>query len=153
MTRRNQIAAGDHAALQVGALCLREDGKVLLITSRGSRRWIIPKGWTMPDRSHAAAALQEAWEEAGVQGEAAESPVGHYHYDKILKGGRALPIEVRVFRVLVTNLSDEFREAGQRRRRWFSPLKAASLVAEPELQQILRSLPPVTAKTGCPPDG
>lgn len=143
-----QASAHDRAALQVGALCLREDGNVLLITSRGSRRWIIPKGWTMQDRTHAAAALQEAWEEAGVQGEAAENPIGQYHYDKILKDGQALPIEVRVFRILVSNLSDAFREAGQRRRRWFSPLKAATLVAEPELQQILRSLPPATAKTG-----
>ena len=128
-------------AAQVGALCLREDGRVLLITSRGSRRWIIPKGWEMPGRSPAQAALQEAWEEAGVEGRVEENPVGTYHYDKILKHGQVLKAEVRVYRVAVAALADAFPEAGQRQRRWFRPVKAAARVAEAELRQLLAALP------------
>src|SRR3569623_26252 len=55
--------------------------KVLLITSRGSRRWVIPKGWPMPDRSPAQAAAQEAYEEAGVVGTPADKALGAYAYD------------------------------------------------------------------------
>lgn len=127
--------------LQVGALCLRDDGRVLLITSRDTGRWIIPKGWTMRGRSRAAAAMREAWEEAGVKGKIEKRPIGRYRYDKILDDGTALPVEVRVFRVAVDRLLDSFPEAGQRRRRWFRPVRAAKRVAEPELQQLLLSLP------------
>ena len=68
--------------LQVGAVCLDPaTGRVLLITSRGTGRWIIPKGWPMPGRSLAEAALQEAWEEAGVRAKTGEE-MGSYHYDK-----------------------------------------------------------------------
>lgn len=128
-------------ASQVGALCQRDDGQVLLITSRRRRRWIIPKGWAMPDRTEAAAALLEAWEEAGVEGAVDPRSIGRYHYQKLYGNGATRPIEVRVFAVTVTRLVDEFREAGQRRRRWCSPIEAAGLVAEPGLQQILRRLP------------
>lgn len=138
MTRRHAMKNGK--GLQVGALCLDAEGQVLLITSRGTGRWVIPKGWTMPDRSDAEAALQEAWEEAGVRGHVQPKAIGRYHYDKILRDGTALPTEVQVFQVAVKELADTYREAGQRQRRWFLPLDAASHVAEPELQTILRNL-------------
>lgn len=127
--------------VQVGALCLDRNGQVLLITSRGTGRWIIPKGWTMRDRSHADAALQEAWEEAGVRGHVGPEVIGRYHYDKTLRDGTALPTEVQVFQVAVDDLADDYREAGQRRRHWFAPAEAAARVAEPELQALLRALP------------
>lgn len=127
--------------IQVGAICLRKDGRVLLITSRDTGRWIIPKGWTMRGRSRSAAALREAWEEAGVKGHVEKHPFGRYRYDKILDDGTPLPVEVRVFRVAVDKLADKFPEFGQRKRRWFRPVRAAKRVAEPELQQLLLSLP------------
>ena len=75
-------------ALQVGALCLQAGtGKVLLVTSRGTGRWIIPKGWPMDGRSAGGAALREAWEEAGVRGQVEERPLGRYSYDKKLTRG------------------------------------------------------------------
>lgn len=54
---------------QYGALCFRfgEDGavEILLITSRDSGRWIIPKGWPMKKKEPHEAAAVEAWQEAG----------------------------------------------------------------------------------------
>lgn len=146
--RANAAMRAGGCATQVGALCLREDGRVLLITSRGTHRWIIPKGWDMPDRSLAQAALQEAWEEAGVEGSVDENPVGTYHYSKTIKDRKVLEIEVQVYRVTVTELVDEFREAGQRKRRWFKPSKAARSVSEPELQRLLAALPDPQSAAG-----
>lgn len=128
-------------ALQVGALCLDvASGKVLMITSRGTGRWIIPKGWPMPGRSLAQAAMQEAWEEAGAQGVVSGAVLGRYHYGKAQDRGYAIPVEVQVFLVRVEALADDYPEASQRSRRWFSPAKAAALVDEPGLAQILRGL-------------
>jgi len=114
-------------------------GEVLMITSRGTGRWIIPKGWPMPDRTLAQAALQEAWEEAGVRA-AGVAELGRYHYDKAEDRGFAIPVEVRVFLAPVTGLADDYPERDERTRRWFPPAEAASLVAEPELATMLRAL-------------
>lgn len=137
--------------LQVGAVCLDPaTGKVLLITSRGTGRWIIPKGWPMPGRSLAEAALQEAWEEAGVRAKSGEE-MGSYHYDKDQDRGFAVPVEVRVFLVAVEALAEDFPERGERRRRWFAPSEAAGLVAEPELAALLRTLASPPSPAASPP--
>lgn len=129
---------------QVGALCFREDGddrKVLLVTSRDTGRWIIPKGWPINGKNAAEAALQEAWEEAGVKkGDVSEQAIGVYNYDKELKGGLPVPVETHVFPVEVRKLSDAYPEADERKRKWVSPEKAANMVLEPQLQEILRNL-------------
>mgnify|MGYP002151616608 CR=1 FL=1 len=117
--------------MQVAALCLDDaTGNVLLITSRGTGRWIVPKGWPMPGRTLAEAAMQEAWEEAGVKGRIVQAEIGRYHYDKEQERGFAVPIEVRVFPLYVDDLDDRFPERGERKRRWFPPHEAAQLVAE-----------------------
>ncbi|MFN3207721.1 MAG: NUDIX hydrolase [Roseovarius sp.] len=128
--------------LQVAALCYRDtpDGgrQVLLITSRGTGRWIVPKGWPMEGKKAADAALQEAWEEAGVaHGARIEGHVGSYAYDKHLDGGYDAPVEVEVFRVRVSELADIYPEHDERTRRWVSPADAAQMVQEPGLQAIL----------------
>lgn len=136
---------------QVGALCLDAGGRVLLITSRDTGRWVIPKGWTMPGRTLAEAALCEAWEEAGVEGRIGNLPIGRYRYDKILRNGKARPVVVQVFLAAVDGLAGDWPEAGQRIRRWFAPGEAATLVAEPELRQLLHILPePATRPTAEP---
>ncbi|WP_199262373.1 NUDIX hydrolase [Paracoccus binzhouensis] len=128
--------------MQVAALCLDPaSGQVLLVTSRGTGRWILPKGWPMPGRSLADAARQEAWEEAGVRGRVDEAEIGRYHYDKDQDRGFAIPVEVRVFPLHVEALEAQFPEAQERRRRWFAPEEAARMVAETGLKQLLRSLP------------
>ncbi|MCF2871063.1 NUDIX hydrolase [Octadecabacter sp. G9-8] len=131
--------------LQVAALCTRgvgADKQVLLVTSRGTGRWIIPKGWPIRGLASSQAALQEAWEEAGVKGATANSdPIGSYAYDKTMGSGLPMPVETLVYSVDVNGLENDFPEAGQRERRWVSPLEAANLVDEPELKSILRVLP------------
>ena len=133
-----------HEFLQVAALCLR-DGKagpeVLMVTSRGTGRWVLPKGWPMKGRSLAGAALQEAWEEAGVIGRADEASLGWYGYDKQHKGGLPLACRVELFRVAVTDLAKDWPEARKRRRRWMRPEEAAGKVAEPMLRELLLKLP------------
>ena len=129
-------------ALQVGALCLQaETGRVLLVTSRGTGRWIIPKGWPMDGRSVGGAALREAWEEAGVRGEVEETAFGRYSYDKKLTKGLSAPVEVQVHLVRVEGLDKNFPERKQRQRRWFTPEEAAGLVDEAGLARLLRRLP------------
>ncbi len=126
--------------LQAGAVCRDPaTGEVLLITSRDTGRWIIPKGWPMAGRTLAQAALQEAWEEAGVRAGTAEE-LGVYHYDKAQDEGFAIPVEVQVFLVPVGTLADQWPEEAQRHRRWFPPRTAAGLVAEPELAALLARL-------------
>ncbi|MEM9579814.1 MAG: NUDIX hydrolase [Pseudomonadota bacterium] len=130
--------------LQVGALCCRQqDGEmhVLLVTSRDTGRWIIPKGWPIDGKTASAAALQEAWEEAGVRrGRARPEAVGSYRYDKRLKYGLSVPVETLVFQVAVDEMRDDFPEAQARQRKWTRPGEAANMVQEPELQHILRAM-------------
>jgi len=130
--------------LQVAALCYRTSKsgvKVLLVTSRGTGRWIIPKGWPMDGKDAPGAALQEAWEEGGVRkGQIDGDAIGRYGYAKRLKTGLPVPVETLVFKVEVSETCDEFPEAGERERRWVSPAEAANMVCEPQLQKLLREM-------------
>ena len=129
---------------QVAALCYRGDGdarQVLLITSRDTGRWIVPKGWPIEGLDGAGSALQEAWEEAGVKRADIESdPVGFYDYDKGLDNGDSLPVKTHVYLTRVRDLRRDYPEAHQRTRAWFAPAVAATLVDEPELRDILLAL-------------
>ncbi|SDD97364.1 ADP-ribose pyrophosphatase YjhB, NUDIX family [Paracoccus isoporae] len=128
-------------ALQVGALCVhRVTGQVLLITSRDTGRWIIPKGWPMNGHSVGDAALREAWEEAGVRGAVSREAFGHYGYMKRLGDGLSTPIRVQVHLVEVDDLATEFPESAERDRQWFAPADAASRVEEAELKSLFHKL-------------
>lgn len=131
------------AATQVAALCWRiENGvtEVLLITSRDTGRWVIPKGWPMTGLSDAEAAAREAWEEAGVQGRVADEPLGRFVYDKVLRGARTKRCAVAVYPLEVERLKARFPEAEERSRRWFAAGEAANLVAEPQLRSLLAEI-------------
>lgn len=131
--------------LQVAALCLRGEGsaqEVLLVTSRGRKRWILPKGWPMAGHDLPGSAVQEAWEEAGVRGKADPVAIGSYHYAKILAENFGQPVKTCVFRLRDIRLEDDFPEAGQRERRWWPLADAAAVVEEPELSALLRQLAP-----------
>lgn len=137
-----QAARKTDMRTQFGALVYRvvnDKTQVLLITSRGTRRWIIPKGWPMAGKTPAAAAAQEAWEEAGVEGKVFDTCLGLYPYMKAVDAKTTLPVLVMVYPLKAKNLASKFPEAGERRRKWLSPKKAASLVAEPELAKILKT--------------
>ena len=122
----------------------RHDGgvEVLLITSRETRRWVIPKGWPMKDKDPGACAAQEAFEEAGVVGEPRRRSLGVYHYDKRLRSGRLQHVRVQVFALEVAEERDVWPEMAERERRWTTPAEAADLVAEPELQALLADFRP-----------
>lgn len=128
---------------QVAALVYRraKDGlQVLVITSRGTGRWIIPKGWPQVGRTFAETALREAYEEAGVRGEVAETPIGSYGYCKLdLPPERINQFTVAVFAVRFTGQEKNWPEREQRQCEWVSPVEAANRVEEPELKQILRT--------------
>jgi len=111
--------------------------EVVLITSRETGRWVIPKGWPVQGLTPAAAAAAEAWEEAGVQGTILENALGEYLYDKITSPVQTKRCSVAVFALEVRELKTRFPEAQQRKRRWVMAAKAAGLVAEPELRQLL----------------
>ncbi|MBL8771726.1 MAG: NUDIX hydrolase [Phenylobacterium sp.] len=117
----------------------REDGEVevLLITSRETRRWVIPKGWPMKDKEPGPCAAQEAFEEAGVVGEPRRRSLGAYHYDKRLRSGRTQHVRVQVFPMEVAEERDIWPEMAERDRNWTTPAEAARLVDEPELKALL----------------
>jgi 8-oxo-dGTP pyrophosphatase MutT (NUDIX family) len=131
---------------QFAALPWRRDPsggiEVLLITSRETRRWVIPKGWPIKGMTSPKSAAQEAFEEAGVRGKVAKRPVGAYAYDKRLKNGRLQHVRVAVFPLQVETEAEAFPELGQRQKRWATPLEAARLVDEPELMVLLATFNP-----------
>lgn len=130
--------------LQVAALCYRTgaSGKeVLMITSRGTGRWIIPKGWPVEGKDGRASALQEAWEEAGVRNaRISDQPIGEYNYIKRRSKGADEPVTTLIFAAEVELLADDYPESSERNRQWMRPEQAATLVHEPQLQDVLRRL-------------
>lgn len=128
-------------AVQTAALCVRpQDNRVLLLTSRDTGRWVLPKGWTMSGKTDPEAALQEAWEEAGVVGKLAKPHIGDFSYLKKLDIGFSIPVTCSVHAVQVSEMKKRFPEAGQRKQKWFTPKKAAKAVQEDGLKEILRSI-------------
>ncbi len=130
---------------QFAALCFRmrkNKPEVLLITTRGTGRWIVPKGWPMQGKTPAVAALTEAWEEAGVKGKVYDQCLGVFSYHKDLSPIHEAPCLALVYPVKVDSISRKYPEVGQRRRKWFRLKAAAEKVSEPELSQILRGFDP-----------
>ena len=61
--------------------------EVLLLTSRETKRWIIPKGWPIRGLKPREVAARDAYEEAGLRGTiSGKHPIGAYHYEKRLRG-------------------------------------------------------------------
>lgn len=130
---------------QSAALCFRlkkEKPEVLLVTSRDTGRWIIPKGWFMVGLAPHESAEREAYEEAGIKGRIYNECLGAYTYQKVLDPMTIAHCQVLVFPLKVKQELDKFPEKGERRRKWFSAKKAATLVNEPDLAMILKSFRP-----------
>lgn len=126
---------------QFAALCYRvKDDKtqVLMITSRRTGRWIIPKGWPMDGKTPGDCALTEAWEEAGVKGKVTGGCLALYTYVKSMGGEDPLPCAVMVYPVKVKSLEKTYPEQSERKRKWLSPKAASKLADEPELAHLLR---------------
>ena len=135
-------AKSDKPLRQIAALPWRRRGdsiEVLLVTSRETRRWVIAKGNRMVDLDDPAAAAEEAYEEAGVQGEVARVPFGHYPYDKRQKDGRLVPCVVDVYPLEVLIQLGSWPEVDQRQRQWMGVSEASASVNEPELAALIDS--------------
>jgi len=136
---------------QYGALCFRyrsdrSEIEILIVTSRDSGRWVIPKGWPMKGRKPFETAATEAWEEAGVRGTAKKKPIGRYTYLKDLGNGDVVPCVVDVFQIEVMDMTGDFKERGQRALDWVSPDEAARRVREIELKSLLVGFEPRSRK-------
>lgn len=114
--------------------------RILMVTSRDSGRWVMPKGWRMDGKKPWRAAEIEALEEAGAVGHISKTPVGQYHYQKRLDNGRDIPCRVTLYPMVVEKLKRRWKERKQRKRHWFTPERAASLVDETELSELLGAL-------------
>lgn len=114
--------------------------RVLLVTSRETQRWVLPKGWREKHLSPHALAAKEAFEEAGVVGEVQRRPIGSYDYLKRVPRDRVVHCSVRVFPLRVERLLDDWPERRQRQRRWFGPAEAALAVEEGGLVTLLLGL-------------
>lgn len=126
---------------QVAAMCYRAEGgafRVLLLTSRKTKRYVLPKGWPKMGLDAIETAREEAWEEGGVRLEEQGRRIGRYSYRKRMRGDVPVGTEVDVFAFRVISEEDNFPEAAERNRRWVDPREAAQLVDEPELAAILR---------------
>ncbi len=127
---------------QVGALPYRTtaagDVEILLVTSRGTAQWIIPKGWPMEGLSDADAAAREAYEEAGLIGEIEQTPIGSYDYDKVRKRAtEPEPVVVEVYRMRVDRQLAFWPEASQRTLAWVSPGQAQGLISIASLRELV----------------
>ncbi|MFN4273582.1 MAG: NUDIX hydrolase [Aliihoeflea sp.] len=128
--------------LQVAALPWRVNKKgtpeVLLVTSRETRRWVLPKGWPEGLESLSEAAAREAQEEAGIAGNVSLKEIGSYFYGKRLATGLERRCQVLVFPLEVKKTADKWPEKKRRTRQWFEPIQAADLVHEPDLSELIR---------------
>jgi 8-oxo-dGTP pyrophosphatase MutT (NUDIX family) len=128
------VLSVSEARRQFAALCYRfndvtRDLEVLLITTRESRRWAIPKGWPMVGRSAHQVAEQEAREEAGVCEKVSKKPFGYFTYLKCLNDGDKVPCMVQVHLLKAEKILDRYKEQGERELLWCSCFEAA--VKEP----------------------
>jgi 8-oxo-dGTP pyrophosphatase MutT (NUDIX family) len=132
---------------QVAALPVRraKSGafEILLVTSRNTGRWIIPKGWPSKRLKDHKAAAREAKEEAGVEGKIKRKAIGSYRYVKT-EIGPGDPVDVMVYLLSVRKEHKRWPEKKHRQRAWVALDSAAEKVQEPELSVLLGTLPGLT---------
>ena len=135
---------------QVAALpyAIDADGKarVMLITSREQRRWVMPKGNPINGLNLHEAAAHEAFEEAGVSGIPCPTALGEYRYLKRRRDGTTRNVTVAVLPLAYQRQAEEWPEQDERETRWFTLSEASEAVDEPELKTLIRNfrVPAVT---------
>ena len=139
---QKEIELPDGRLKQVAALVHRRSLsglEVLLITSRGTGRWVLPKGWPQKGKSLARSALSEAREEAGVRGWLSSEPIGTFCYEKPPEDkSPAQAFCVDVFALQFVRQDERWPEQAVRDLEWVAPHEAAARVVEPDLKALLR---------------
>ena len=137
---KRKVAARPKPRAQYAALPFRRapELEILLVTSRETARWVIPKGWPMRGKTRREAAIVEAIEEAGVEGRLIKKALGQYQYLKVLRSGDSQRCKVTVFALEVTLQRAAWREQDQRSSQWFASDAAAAAVREPGLARMIR---------------
>jgi len=139
-TKPSKRKAKRAARAQYGALPYRFTPagalEILLVASRESKRWIIPKGWPIKGLRPEKSAAREAFEEAAVSGRIGAKSIGLFAYDKILEDG-AIGCEVRVFPLLVKQQSETWPEIEERAVEWAAPDRALALIKDAELKALV----------------
>lgn len=133
MEKRTQVAAIPYVVTDEGL-------SVLLLTSRETKRWVIPKGWPSAKLTPAQSAAKEALEEAGVEGRISMDAIGTYAYRKRLARSALVKCKVSVFALEVSCQHLKWRERKQREQLWVAPVEAAQLVDERDLSVLLEGL-------------
>jgi 8-oxo-dGTP pyrophosphatase MutT (NUDIX family) len=110
-------------------------GRVCLITSSSGRRWLLPKGKRQAGCDLRETARREAWEEAGLVGRVAGTPLGSYQFTKY--GCRHTVV---VFRMRVTAAKNDWPERRKRLRQWVRPGAALDRLHHPDLCTLLRDV-------------
>jgi 8-oxo-dGTP pyrophosphatase MutT (NUDIX family) len=136
---RDVAELAQYAALPY--VLLDGDIRVCLITSRGTKRWIIPKGWPKPPHLPHQQAAREAEDEAGLVGEIAADAIGTYTYRKRLHFFASAACRVSVFPLLVRAQRGQWLEQAERELTWVAVGTAAGMVQEPDLGELLAALP------------
>lgn len=111
--------------------------EILMVTSRDTGRWVLPKGWPEGSEELCDAAEREAAEEAGLAGSIARRAAGRFYYGKERPAGLEWRCEVHVFPLEVERLAEKWPERKARLRRWFTPQEAAARVREPDLAELI----------------
>lgn len=142
---------GSETRRQVAALPVRRrrNGglEVCLVTTRETRRWVIPKGWPEKGLKDWQAAEREAFEEAGLEGRMANTAVGSFPYWKRMEDHFVL-VEVDVYVLIVEKQLADWDEKAQRERRWVEIAIAAEEVLEPGLISILNQIDEMIVDAG-----
>jgi 8-oxo-dGTP pyrophosphatase MutT (NUDIX family) len=143
-TSKKVVKAKHAVRVQYGALPYRFTKlgapEILLVTTRQTKRWIIPKGWPIKGLKPAKSAAREAYEEAGVRGSVKTKAIGIFSYEKRSdEDGITFPCDVRVFPLLVRWQSKTWPESEQRVAQWLEPTVALPLVEENSLRRLISS--------------
>jgi 8-oxo-dGTP pyrophosphatase MutT (NUDIX family) len=130
---RRQVAALPYRVNEAGDL------EILLLTSRQTRRFIVPKGWRKNGLSESKAAAEEAFEEAGIKGRIEKKPIGSYSYWK--RQARLFErVRVNIYALKVTEQRSRWPERKERSISWLRVEDAATLIDEQELATLMRTL-------------
>ncbi|MCF7791968.1 MAG: NUDIX domain-containing protein [Victivallales bacterium] len=111
-----------------------EQIKVMLITSKKKKKWIIPKGIIEPEMSPRDSAAKEAYEEAGITGRVFKEEITNYIQEKW--GGEC---SITIFLMKIDKIFDQWEE-DFRKRKLFTPGKAAEKIKIKPLKKIIKNI-------------